>query len=508
MLLPLFCLAQQPNQMLIGANNNSAIITANIDGTNPTILDLRLNSEIDDLVDIEDAVDFPEEQKLFFTDFYGLFSMNYDGSNLTELYNPPNNFSLGAGIDIDFNTNEVYFASRREEKIYKMNMDGSGLTEVFNGFLFSDMALDVANNHIYFSVGSNINTRGLYRVNFDGTELTKLINTTVTVFTLDLIQENIYYSPTRKIFKADFNGNNVEELTPENNQIGGIFLDQANELLYFSDFELGVRTMNLDGTNPQIPVSLTDIFFIDEDDIEPIPFESPEGILLVHNESLNPNSLTLKINLQGAAINPNTAEETLMRDDLRDADLIPTISPYEDQLAINLALLETTGVNAIVDWVFIEIRQALDPTIVVSSQSALLQCDGDIVDTDGVSNIELFFIPDGNYHISIKHRNHLGVITANPMVLSTTTISLNFTNDATIVAGGENALVEVSNGIFAMIAGDFDENGQVQPSDVNDTTAAIGTSAYSNADMDMNGQIQPADVNNLVNPNVGRGVQF
>ena len=155
----------------------------------------------------------------------------------------------------------------------------------------------------------------------------------------------------------------------------------------------------------------------------------------------------------------------------------------------------------------VQLRDATDSSIVVAEQSALLQRDGDVVGTDGVS--PLSFTQDaGDYFIAVEHRNHLGILSANAIALSNAPTVIDFTTDLAVTQGGINALVAIREGVFAMVAGDFDENGQVQPSDVSQTTALIGTASYSNADMDMNGQIQPADVNNLVNPNVGRGVQL
>jgi hypothetical protein len=57
--------------------------------------------------------------------------------------------------------------------------------------------------------------------------------------------------------------------------------------------------------------------------------------------------------LQGALLNPNTGEESLMRDDLRVADYIQLMSPYGDALLVENSVLTTTGNNAIVDWVFV-----------------------------------------------------------------------------------------------------------------------------------------------------------
>ncbi|WP_035086202.1 leucine-rich repeat domain-containing protein [Aquimarina latercula] len=218
-------------------------------------------------------------------------------------------------------------------------------------------------------------------------------------------------------------------------------------------------------------------------------------------------TLALKVFLQGATINPNAGEEDLMRDDLRVAGLIPTTSPYSDGLTLDATVFDITGNNGIVDWVFVQLRDPNDASIVIEEKSALLQRDGDIVNTSGSSSLS-FTLDEDDYFISIEHRNHLGILSANAITLSAAPTVIDFTADLSVTQGGINALVEISEGKFAMVAGDFDENGQVQPTDVSDTTSAIGTSAYSNADMDMNGQIQPADINNLVNPNVGRGEQL
>ncbi|MBW1298308.1 hemagglutinin protein, partial [Aquimarina litoralis] len=97
--------------------------------------------------------------------------------------------------------------------------------------------------------------------------------------------------------------------------------------------------------------------------------------------------LAIKINpvvfLQGAAINPNMGEESLMRDDLRAAAAIPTTSPYADAATTAATVFNTTGANAIVDWIWVELRDKNNANQVLASSSALLQRDGNIVGTDG-----------------------------------------------------------------------------------------------------------------------------
>ncbi len=131
--------------------------------------------------------------------------------------------------------------------------------------------------------------------------------------------------------------------------------------------------------------------------------------------------------LQGASLDPNTGEETLMRDDLRVAGLLSTTSPYADALNCSPVVFITTGNDAIVDWIWVEIRDANDNANIIQGRSALLQRDGNIVDVDGASPL-VFTQLAGNYHIAIKHRNHLGIITNSTVALSSTAISANFSD--------------------------------------------------------------------------------
>ncbi len=179
--------------------------------------------------------------------------------------------------------------------------------------------------------------------------------------------------------------------------------------------------------------------------------------------------------LQGASLNPNMGEETLMRDDLREADYIPRTSPYADALFVENSVLTTTGTNAIVDWIFIELRDATTNTTIVASQSALLQRDGDIVDVDGTSDLEFNSLPTGNYHIAIKHRNHLGIITLTPIALSETTTIVDFSDSTNQITFGSNAQTTfgMPSGKIGMWTGNVNEDIVIQYSGTNPDTPAI-----------------------------------
>jgi hypothetical protein len=151
--------------------------------------------------------------------------------------------------------------------------------------------------------------------------------------------------------------------------------------------------------------------------------------------------VAIKVLLSGP-FNPATG---LMSDSLNTLNLIPTTEPYSSapyapsfshvggggEVTTSSVLSASTGSNRIVDWVFVQIRSAINPSVVLTTQSALLQADGDVVSAaDGVSPLSFANLNSDNYYISIKHRNHNGVMTANAMALSATPAICDFTSSS------------------------------------------------------------------------------
>lgn len=215
-----------------------------------------------------------------------------------------------------------------------------------------------------------------------------------------------------------------------------------------------------------------------------------------------------KVFLQGATLNPNTGEENLMRDDLRVAGLIPTTTPYTDTKTLDVIVLNTTGSDAIVDWVWVELRDATDSDIVIDGQSALLQRDGDVVAIDGVSPLS-FTSPQDIYNIAITHRNHLGILTATPLSLTSAITAIDFSLDATTVSGNTLSLKDMGNGIYAMYGGDVNTDGRILNTDINNAISNSGSiNVYSGADVNMDGNVLNADIALIIQPNAGRIQQF
>ncbi len=205
---------------------------------------------------------------------------------------------------------------------------------------------------------------------------------------------------------------------------------------------------------------------------------------------------------------PYNSTAALMNDDLRTANRIPLTSPYNDGTSVTGTGIfdNTDDDDDIVDWVQIELRNSSDITEVLTTASALIQRDGDIVAPDGTSDVTINGT-GGDYYVSVNHRNHIAAVTAIALRLSTTATAIDFTVVAN-VTGGTNAMAEVSTGKYALFAGDADGNNQVQTGDYNVAATRIGQSGYFRSDTDMNGEVQITDLNLFIARAIGNGIQF
>lgn len=140
---------------------------------------------------------------------------------------------------------------------------------------------------------------------------------------------------------------------------------------------------------------------------------------------------------------PYVAADGLMTDSLRRQEVLPATEPYgamgltvTGPMAVPSGVLSATGSGAIVDWVLVELRDAATGATVVERRAALLQRDGDVVDVDGTSPVGFCSAP-GPYHVAVRHRNHLGCMTASAITLGGTPSTVDFTSPVVATHGTE-----------------------------------------------------------------------
>ncbi len=153
-----------------------------------------------------------------------------------------------------------------------------------------------------------------------------------------------------------------------------------------------------------------------------------------------------KLGFIAALSGPYVQATGLMGDGLRIGAVIPltepytglgfTITGYQSIRTIPQSILSVTGNNAIVDWVWVELRDVTTSTTVVVARPALLQRDGDVVELDGVKPLAMG-AANGSYKVVLRHRNHLGVMTAANIALSGTATTVNLKLASTATYGTE-----------------------------------------------------------------------
>ena len=162
-------------------------------------------------------------------------------------------------------------------------------------------------------------------------------------------------------------------------------------------------------------------------------------------DASNALKIQVKMLLQGAY----DSKTGLMTDSLRTKNLIPSNQPYSNAGIFKYAgrevatasLFSISSSNAPVDWVLVELRDAMTPSTIVARFAGLLQRDGDVMEvTKGDITLPMEGIKQGKYYVAVHHRNHLGIMTATPVELNSTTPTLiDFTKTSTVTTYGADA---------------------------------------------------------------------
>ncbi len=195
-----------------------------------------------------------------------------------------------------------------------------------------------------------------------------------------------------------------------------------------------------------------------------------------------------------------------MRDDLRQAGVVPLAEPYsamgfnvtDGGGSIQAPMLAAGGSNAIVDWVLVELRAAADPTQIIASQAALVQRDGDVVGTDQYPHLR-FDVPPGEYHVAVRHRNHLGAMSAAPIDLADQVVLFDLSDPGTAMFGND-AQRTLMNGKRALWSGNVVQDQQIsyvgagndrEPilQDIGGVPTAVIT-GYHNSDVNMDSYVK------------------
>ncbi|MEM6718961.1 MAG: hypothetical protein AAF611_06595 [Bacteroidota bacterium] len=396
-----------------------------------TTLDVN-NQNITDLTGIEDfkALEF------LFTYNNPITTLNISQNiNLLNILSSDTNLT---SIDISNNPNLRF-----------LNINGNSIT-----------SLNTSNNPNLVSIRANDNMLSALNVSVNP-NLTRITCENNSISSIDV-------STQSSLLFFEASGNNFTAIDLSNNPLLRRVIVNNNNLTFLNvknGNNTGITDFNATN-NPNLTCILVDDVAYSTTNWTNIDMQTS-----FNNTSCGNNfNLAIKVYLQGAALNPNIEQENLMRDDLRVAGFIPTTSPYADGLTCNAAVFTTTGSDAIVDWIWVELRNQTNNTTASYARSALVQRDGDIVAIDGTSLLN-FITTEDTYYVSVHHRSHLGIMSSIPINFSMST-TIDFTNSAVTPTFGSNAQTTsgMPSGVSGMWSGDVNNDTIVQYSGTNPDT--------------------------------------
>ncbi len=252
--------------------------------------------------------------------------------------------------------------------------------------------------------------------------------------------------------------------------------DNGDGVSEFVDLFLDVPGAGSDPTQTP-PTDEDELDIFNGDPLDPCdPILSPTCIGVV---------LDINVKLHGAMIDTSRTDgcNGCMRDEMRVKDLVPVNEPYTGMMINRLGNPTTEPAfvhvddhtadpmkgggevapasliadqpaqeNDIVDWVFVELRSSLQLDSIIATRSGLLQRDGDVrdiderntspapdqskfYDSDGYKYLVFDSTFAGEYYVSVRHRNHLGVMTNEAGLLSPKVIKVDFSDPQTNALG-------------------------------------------------------------------------
>lgn len=182
---------------------------------------------------------------------------------------------------------------------------------------------------------------------------------------------------------------------------------------------------------------------------------------------------------------------------LNSSGYLPLVQPYSsapwyysgyESVAANFF----STYQDIVDWVLIQLRTGISSGTTIATRAAFLKNDGTIVDLNGVSPVAFFVPTNVEYHIVIKHRNHLSIMSSVSIPLSVSTPLYNFTTGQN-KAYGTNSMNDLGGGVYGLFTGDIDGSGVVNAADRSQVWNQRNLLGYYGTDVDLSGNVNAAD---------------
>lgn len=212
-------------------------------------------------------------------------------------------------------------------------------------------------------------------------------------------------------------------------------------------------------------------------------------------------SLRLKLYLGGAAVSGSDSMST----QLNSRELIPQTPPdsfssknnpfiYKKQPPDSVSKVFLTNHPEIVDWILIELKTSNN--ISVDTVPAFLCNDGRVISVIGDTSINFRNgVQQGNYYIVIRHRNHIAVMSATTVSITSSTALYDFSTGADKYYG--NTAEYLGNGKYGLFSGDANRDGKINSNDftIYYSDNVNAKQGYRSTDFTLDGYVTGSDFN-------------
>jgi len=362
--------------------------------------------------------------------------------------------------------------------------------------------VEITNNTAISTPYSNDEGGGLYLGNID----VSLINVTIS--------DNLTTTDGGAIYCCQSSNISIQNGILWNNIPGAIFIESGTVTAEYSDIEGGwTGTGNMD-VNPVFYDILTYDYSLGE--LSPcidmgmpdttglsLPEVDLAGNSRIGNgrvdmgayEYYNRHELVLKVFLEGP-FNGIDMDTTLLHN-----GLIPLDQPYNSPPWNYFGIESVSSVpDSVVDWILLELRHSLS-YIIITRFPVFLKYNGILTDSEGDPISFQTNIP--NIYAVIYHRNHLGIMSATPLVESGGIYSYDFTTPAG-QAYGTDTQKNLGSGIYGLYGGDGNADGVINLDDKTTVwSVETGTGGYLMGDFNLDSQTDNRDKNDILLLNIG-----
>ncbi len=212
-------------------------------------------------------------------------------------------------------------------------------------------------------------------------------------------------------------------------------------------------------------------------------------------------TLQLRLYLGGAAVSGTDSMTTF----LNRREFLPQVPPdsfssknnpfiYKKQSADSVSKTFLENHPEIVDWILIELRSVNNAS--VDTIPAFLCQNGRVMSLFGDTVINLGCgVQPGIYYILIRHRNHIAVMSATAVFISSSTSMYDFTTGTDKYYG--NSAEYLGSGIYGLFSGDANRDGRINSNDftIYNADNVNAKHGYRNTDFTLDGYVTGSDFN-------------